>query len=224
MDNVFLLVFSNDLHKTQVSPYLCSNSRMDRMTPEVDACCCRVARNVNSLLFRNNWINFSLEWGAAWISLSTAKKKSWGRGRGGEEAYCKNVYICKSKKMLFIFVSCRYTLHSGGGLCPMCATAAIMYKNRKHHLYQCAPFVTLTSSQSDMHWFSDKVSDRGRWAIQVCCEQITLLIHEVCRNKIISSQIQRVWLVPESLAKLKFQFHYCLSYSLSIIHLENLSL
>lgn len=55
------------------SSYLCSNSRMDNITPEVDAFCCRVARNVNSLLFRKSWINFSLTWGAAWISLSVSK-------------------------------------------------------------------------------------------------------------------------------------------------------
>lgn len=61
--------------------YLCSNSRMDNITPEVDAFCCRVARNVNSLLFRKSGINFSLTWGAAWISLSVSKNFIFKRGK-----------------------------------------------------------------------------------------------------------------------------------------------
>lgn len=45
-----------DLEKQTVLSYLCSSSRMDRITPDVDGFCCTVARKVNSLLFRNSWV------------------------------------------------------------------------------------------------------------------------------------------------------------------------
>jgi hypothetical protein len=54
---------------------------MDSITPDVDGFCWTVAKNVNSLLFRNNWINFSLTWGAAWISLSLSRSQE--RRAGG---------------------------------------------------------------------------------------------------------------------------------------------
>lgn len=65
--------------------YLCSSSRMDRITPEVDGFCCTVAKKVNSLLFRNSWINFSLTWGAAWISLSVSRNQEGRVGEAGGE-------------------------------------------------------------------------------------------------------------------------------------------
>lgn len=66
--------------------YLCSTSRIDRITPEVEGFCWTVARKVNSLLFRNSWINFSLTWGAAWISLSISRSQEEREGeRGGEK-------------------------------------------------------------------------------------------------------------------------------------------
>lgn len=77
--------FQVDFEKQTALSYLCSSSRMDRITPDVDGFCCTVARKVNSLLFRNSWINFSLTWGAAWISLSASKGSR--RRRRGKKKY-----------------------------------------------------------------------------------------------------------------------------------------
>lgn len=68
--------------KTELS-YLCSSSRMDRITPDVDGFCCTVATKVKSLLFRNSWINFSLTWGAAWISLCVSRSPERRVGETG---------------------------------------------------------------------------------------------------------------------------------------------
>lgn len=57
---------------------------MDSITPEVDGFCCTVAKKVNSLLFRNNWISFSLTWGAEWISLCTSRGQKGEAGWRGE--------------------------------------------------------------------------------------------------------------------------------------------
>lgn len=58
---------------------------MDSITPEVDGFCCTVAKKVNSLLFWNSWINFSLTWGAAWISLSMSRNQEEKQEETGEK-------------------------------------------------------------------------------------------------------------------------------------------
>lgn len=122
-----------------ISSYLCSNSRMDRRTPEVDAFCCRVAKNVNSLLFQKSWINFSLTWGGVWISLSTSKEE----GNSPVKTLSQ-----KDSDYIFHFAITIFHL-------PCSTTAFVPWKKPKCHLCQPVHLSQLVTS-----WFSDRIFNR----------------------------------------------------------------
>ena len=54
--------------------YLCSDSWMEKMTPEVDAFCWMEARKVNSVLLRNICTTLSVRCSGAYTALPTSGK------------------------------------------------------------------------------------------------------------------------------------------------------
>lgn len=146
---------------------------MDSITPEVDAFCCKVARNVNSLLFRKSWINFSFRWGAAWISLSTSEFYWKEEGKGGDSTASKN---SKSEgfRLHFSF-SLAHRYFSFLSHLPHVTAAFIQCKSPKYHLCQRAHL----SLRQVHNWpVTNFLTEflTGCWAIQGCCEQIKQLL------------------------------------------------
>lgn len=140
-----------------ISSYLCSNSRMDSITPEVDAFCCSVARNVNSLLFRKSWINFSLTWGAAWISLSISKNCILKKEEKREKQHSGKNPKSERFRLHFSFSHQYFSF------------LRVIYHAPPLHLFNektqvpslsACPLVTLTSSQLVSYWFSDRIFNR----------------------------------------------------------------
>lgn len=132
------------------------------------------------------------------------KKFNWKKRK--EQTCFKNVYIWKRKIILSVFVSYRHILHSErpeyhGLLLQSCNV------HTEDTIYICAPFVTVTSSQSDRCWFSDRVSDRRCQAIWADYTADSGSVRQP-DNRL---QIQKDWLFPESLAcEAQFQFYNCI--------------
>lgn len=154
-----------------ISSYLCSNSRMDSITPEVDAFCCRVARNVNSLLFRKSCINFSLTWGAAWISLSISKNFILKREKKRGKNSLVKMLSQKDRDYIFHFPINIFHFWESS---TMLRHRICSMEKPKCHLCQHAHL----SLWQVHNWSATDFLTAffmGCWAICVCCEQIKLL-------------------------------------------------
>lgn len=154
-----------------ISSYLCSNSRMDSITPEVDAFCCTVARNVNSLLFRKSWINFSLTWGAAWISLSISKNCILKKRRKERNNTPVKMLSQKDSDYIFHFPINIFHFWESSTMLHHCICSM---KKPKCHLCQHAHLsLWQVHNWSATDFLTEFLT--GCWAVCVCCEQIKLL-------------------------------------------------
>lgn len=64
--------------------YLCSDSWMEKMTPEVEDFCWMEARKVNSLLLLKSCTTLSVMCAGAWTALPTSEGEKSKMGRNGE--------------------------------------------------------------------------------------------------------------------------------------------
>lgn len=66
--------------------YLCSDSWMEKMTPDVEDFCWMEARKVNSLLLLKSSTTFSVMWAGAWTALPTSGE--WKRKNSNQGTAC----------------------------------------------------------------------------------------------------------------------------------------